>query len=785
MAHNLSRHRAGHLGLAVLLLIALSLVMAPARAAAEEEVQEPGWVANSMIGRFVAPVARDKADRARTLSVLSHQGLIRRTRDGRLEATSAGRGKLKEYYEFLKDGGHLDDVGEYTGKEARQRFKSVDEESSSFWNNFLNRKFYEKPDEPHATNPFSNPGRGLATTVHRQLARQNGPADYYDTATDLGSRGIDILHKDLKAGLAAGADGMIKSLDLMTGGASTRAVEWAEKNAKAIKAIQDDPTGAGLNYVKDYVKGEVDARKEQLLGDMKDKLRSGLGKDRYDDLMEKYEKVGDEKQRMEKLLDDVYKITGNEKFRKARDSIRDFSAEKLRETVLAEVKKRLAKSRLAEKQQEACKAALAKAQQQIKAGVLGAAEATLNSIDNPRCDAIAGPIAGAKYEIRTKVDDLNAKTAAARSSCDPAAIRTAATTLTGISHPGIKTNTSELAGRAGALSAARAGFAAARNTYEQGDLATARAGLNAVIGRMEAANLQDCEPYGRANTGLEKIAKIEKFVAAANAVAASCDEKRIDNAISKLSPIRHVVIRNAIGRLNAARTRCRKERTAAAADKRCTDFYGPDAYAATGRDGGHIRCDCRAPSVINFERTRCVSKEKVMARGNRVCRDKYGPKAYAVSQGSGPISCDCGGGSRWNQERTRCVSMDEIMADLRKQAGAACREECGGAVRKVTVRPDGSYSCKCRKKVVKKKKRPRKVKTARRRKKSGARHRAAASAALGAAVGAAIRAGSRRGSAKRRSSGRRVGSKRRSSGRRRSSGCHHRPGKSTRHCGGG
>jgi len=418
-------------------------------------------------------------------------------------------------------------------------------------------------------------------------------------------------------------------------------------------------------------------------------------------------------------------------------------------------------------------AALATAKSQVAAGQLGAAESTLGGIDTTGCPRLAGPVSQAQSDITSKVSALNAAATSAMSSCDPSTINTAAGDLGGVSHPGLTTSASQLTTRASALTSANTEFEQARTAYKGGNLGAARSGLNSVIGNMQSAGIQNCPPYTRATNGLGKIDRLENAIRTANAIAASCDPQRIDNAISKLSAVNHVLAQQAVQRLNSAKARCeqeqKNEQQNAAAAQNCIDRYGPTSYVISSTADGITQCGCREPTVFNFEGSRCVNKGDVMAEGDQSCRDEFGPHAYADYQGSSykTYVCNCGGESRWNKGKTRCITREDILADIRRRANSACRKKCGRRLISVSVKSNGKYSCNCRKRTVRKKP-PRK----RQRASGGQRHQAAASVALGAAIGTGIGIGIRRGTRRGSSGG----------GRRR---CHHRPNTSKTHCGGG
>ncbi|HOO21791.1 MAG TPA: hypothetical protein PL011_10440, partial [Kiritimatiellia bacterium] len=205
------------------------------------------------------------------------------------------------------------------------------EKSGQFWRNFLDGKDHTRGDTPAVMDPFENNSRGLATKMHSQLttATDEASSDYNITAGELKVRGIDILEQDLRQGVAAGADTYIKALDALTGGTSTKAVEWMEEAAKQAKAISDDPSGAARDFVQgqieDRLKDKIGEYKSEMLGQADEALKKALGQDRYDELMDKYEKYGEGQERLQKIFEDLARVTGDKRLEDAARKIGEFS----------------------------------------------------------------------------------------------------------------------------------------------------------------------------------------------------------------------------------------------------------------------------------------------------------------------------------------------------------------------------------------------------------------------------------------------------------------------------
>ncbi len=194
----------------------------------KQTVNDAGtYITDSAAGKFVNPAERNKRDRERILSVLSYQGAISFDENGKPRVKD--QRKLDQYYRSLQDNKALNKVYGFSPKDDPRG-----EKSGQFWRNFLDGKDHTRGDTPAVMDPFENNSRGLATKMHSQLATATDEAssDYNITAGELKVRGIDILEKDLRQGVAAGADTYIKALDALTGGTSTKAVEWMEEAAQ-------------------------------------------------------------------------------------------------------------------------------------------------------------------------------------------------------------------------------------------------------------------------------------------------------------------------------------------------------------------------------------------------------------------------------------------------------------------------------------------------------------------------------------------------------------------------
>ena len=407
-------------------------------------------------------------------------------------------------------------------------------------------------------------------------------------------------------------------------------------------------------------------------------------------------------------------------------------------------------------------AALANAKSNIAAGQLGAAETALRGIDLKKCHKLATDVANAQQQITDKVAELNRKAAAAMSSCDQSMINDAATALSGASHPGL--TTARLTARAQALSGATTSFEQARSSYLAGNLAASRTKLNALRASMSTAGIQNCEPYNRAGNALATIERMDSVLAQANAAANTCDLVKINRMIAQLQQRKHVLLRQALQRLNAAKTECEKKQVGSgprsAADQRCIDQYGPNSYSAQSSADGINICKCRDPYTFNFDRTRCVDPGQVMAEANASCQERYGPDAYADPDQSTykTYVCNCGGNSVWNCDKTRCVNEQKLLSSLRTKANVICKRKYGKRLRNVKVYRSCKYDCVVRKKT---KKRPPRT-TKRDRKPPKRKHDTSVSVAVGIGVGIGIGRGTKK--------------------RRRPS-CHHQKSTTKQHCG--
>lgn len=276
-------------------------------------------VEDSGIGSFVMPAARNRSDRERIMNVLAYQGVI--SYDSKGGVIVNRQDKLDAYYKSLQTSGTLKNVYGFSNEEGQDPHG---EKSGQFWHNFFHKKEANTKDLPESMDPFANDSMKLATAIHRQLiyATDEASTDYAKTAGDLHVRGIDLLDKDMRSGVAAGAEVYIKALDAMTGGQSARAVEWAEEAAKYAEKVGSDPTQAA----KEYLEGKI---REKLQNKLTDILKSKMGEDQYDNMMEKYEKYGSEKERAKKMMEDLAKITGDPRLVEAAKQLDNLDPEKL------------------------------------------------------------------------------------------------------------------------------------------------------------------------------------------------------------------------------------------------------------------------------------------------------------------------------------------------------------------------------------------------------------------------------------------------------------------------
>lgn len=282
------------------------------------------YLTDSPAGAFLNPAERNKRDRERILNVLSYQGAIYLDENGKPRVKV--RRKLDQYYRSLQDNKALDKVYGFSPNEDPRG-----EKSDQFWRNFFDGKDWTRGDTPAVMDDFENNSRGLATKMHSQLstATDEASTDYAITAGELKVRGIDILEKDLRQGVAAGADVYIKALNALTGGTSTKAVEWIEEAAQQAKAISDDPSGAAKNFVQkqveDLLKNKIDEYKDDMLGQADEALKKILGQKRYDEVMNSFEKYSEGQERLQKIFDTLARVTGDERLADAAKKIEEFS----------------------------------------------------------------------------------------------------------------------------------------------------------------------------------------------------------------------------------------------------------------------------------------------------------------------------------------------------------------------------------------------------------------------------------------------------------------------------
>ena len=323
-------------------LVALSY----AQAGVFQDIKD--YVTDSKAGKFVSPTERAKRDRERILNVLSYEGAIYYDESGRPHVKD--QRKLDTYYKTLQQNGVLEDIPGFRKEDDRDQ-----RQSGQFWRNFLDGKDYTRGDTPATLDPFENLGRGLATRIHTELSTATSvdSISYAETATTLKVRGIDILERDLREGVAAGAETMIKAMDAMTGGTSTKAAEWMEEMAPKLKAFTDDPVGKTLGYardkveaeVKDYVLGKIESYKKEALEKADEALKKALGESQYEKLMKGYEKYEKGEKRLEKILDDLAKTTGDPRLKEIAEELKEFApdaiADKLSKEIIAKAKEAL------------------------------------------------------------------------------------------------------------------------------------------------------------------------------------------------------------------------------------------------------------------------------------------------------------------------------------------------------------------------------------------------------------------------------------------------------------
>lgn len=307
-------------------------VLVAAAFAAGASCLAPGDAKAQMDWFWKGAAKRNQEDRERIIAVLTHQNVIS-VRDGRVLVHQPE--KLKEYYQYLKESGKLSNMSQFHEDKH-------DTKAGQFWQNFFDRKDHERGDMPASADPFANDNSGLATKMHGQLREPgSGSHDYALTASDLKMRRIDVLDTELRRGASAGADAIIKALNALTGGASEQAVKWAEAAAKAAQAAKQDPKAA--------IERELKSRYDEKVSDvLTDQLKAAMGEDNYDRLMKGYEKISDRQQRTRAIMDDLYKRTGDERFKDASELLEKTSVEKLASDA-AEKTKELLKGAAGEK----------------------------------------------------------------------------------------------------------------------------------------------------------------------------------------------------------------------------------------------------------------------------------------------------------------------------------------------------------------------------------------------------------------------------------------------------
>ena len=62
-----------------------------------------------------------------------------------------------------------------------------------------------------------------------------------------------------------------------------------------------------------------------MLAKADEALKNALGQDRYDDLMSKYEAYGEGQERIQKIFEDLAKVTGDERLADAAKKMKEFS----------------------------------------------------------------------------------------------------------------------------------------------------------------------------------------------------------------------------------------------------------------------------------------------------------------------------------------------------------------------------------------------------------------------------------------------------------------------------
>lgn len=315
--------------------IGFSLPMESWAEGRKSDVKSSSWLgsfSDSRIGSFVLPSERNKRDRERILSVLAYDGAIGYDSQGRPEIRDLTT--LTEYYKDLNTSGAIDSVYGYGSKQFDGDLDNphaVRTKATDFWNNFLKKKDMADKDVPEALDPFANDSRGLATKIHARLRKGIGGAlKYSTTAGELGERGIDVLNEETRRGVVAGADAFIKSMDVLTRGKSTLAVEWAEAAAKFVDQASKDPVGAAKDYIASKIREEIS---NKLTKSFKEKM----GEDKYNEMMEKYSDYNTEREKMQKLMEDMHKVTGDSRFGEVAKTLESATAENMADQVAKKI----------------------------------------------------------------------------------------------------------------------------------------------------------------------------------------------------------------------------------------------------------------------------------------------------------------------------------------------------------------------------------------------------------------------------------------------------------------
>ena len=273
---------------------------------------------------WMSGTSRNKDNRERVLTILTHNEFLRYDSAGTLRIINAEA--MRHYYAQLAESGVISHIPFVQDDKDLRNFRQ-------FWRNYFAGKELNSKDLPRDLDPFTMTSK-LHSEIHDALVNDvetfgNKGYSYGETAGDLKMRGIDVIHRELRKGVAAGADAMISSLGHVTGIAFDP--QDIENKAKSIKELLDNPGKAAEAELKKYAQQKLESLFEE-------KIKEAMGADNYDKMMSGYQKYGDKQQRLQKLMEDMYKKTGQRRFREAADLLKNLSPDAIAKKLLAAAK---------------------------------------------------------------------------------------------------------------------------------------------------------------------------------------------------------------------------------------------------------------------------------------------------------------------------------------------------------------------------------------------------------------------------------------------------------------